>query len=321
MRASPSQALLVGWILAAALVACVPALGEPPRTVMTYEGGFWDRWGDGNAEVASYELTFPRYGEARAGSAVAIFVTEPFSGATRVKSDRSSGDDVAQALKLNLVKDFSTGIYDYNTMLSAFVPVESKAGMIAGEAAKISYSSQEWCGHVYQQVLFDENAVRHTSHSYFDGEADQNGDLVRPTGGLAEDGLYLWARGLAAPALEPGGSARVPLLLSLQRARLSHRELDWGQATLSRDAGVEETSVPAGTFTVETYRAKIDGGPTWVFHVEREAPRRLIRWSTSDGEQAELVATDRLPYWQLHRNRDLGLLENIGLKPRPARTP
>jgi len=133
-------------LLSLSLVVSAEAIQAPD-----YGEAFWSHWGDGQAEIATYDLTMPRYGEARAGSAVAIFVTEPFSAETRVKAGGSVGKaDRFQAIKLNLVKDFATGIYDYNTMLSAFVAVESSAGMIAGQPAKLSYSSQEWCGHVYQ---------------------------------------------------------------------------------------------------------------------------------------------------------------------------
>lgn len=49
---------------------------------------FWSHWGDGQAEISAYELTYPRYGALRSGVAVAIFVTEPFSYEARVKADR-----------------------------------------------------------------------------------------------------------------------------------------------------------------------------------------------------------------------------------------
>jgi hypothetical protein len=35
---------------------------------------FWQRWGDGRAELAGYDLTTPRYGALRKGVAVTIFV-------------------------------------------------------------------------------------------------------------------------------------------------------------------------------------------------------------------------------------------------------
>jgi hypothetical protein len=304
-----------------ALACGPPVVGELDQRAPGFGTSFLEHWGDGMAEIASYDLTISRYGEPRAGSAVAIVVKEPFSDLARVKSDRAEGAGVFEALKLNLVKDFPTGIYDYNMMLSAFVALETHMGLRPGEPSKVSFSSQEWCGHVYQQVLFDPEVVRHQSHSYFEGEADTAGTLVRPDGALTEDTLHLWARGLAAPALAPGESVHLPLLISLQRARLSHRELVWSDAQLSRSAGTSETTVPAGTFEGRTYRAEIEGGPTWTFVVEDAPPHRLLRWSGSDGESAELVASERLPYWQLNGNEHLPLLERIGLRPRPSRAP
>ena len=78
-----------------------PAYGDP----------FWRHWGDGQAEMSSYDLTMPRYGQTRSGTAVAIFVTETFDPVQRVKADSNEGLPV---MKLNLVEDFATGVYDYN---------------------------------------------------------------------------------------------------------------------------------------------------------------------------------------------------------------
>src|SRR3954471_13041707 len=68
---------------------------------------FQKQWYDGKAELAGYELTIPRYGETRHGTAVTIFVTEPLSNSVRVKADpgkHPSADEVP-VMKLNLVQD------------------------------------------------------------------------------------------------------------------------------------------------------------------------------------------------------------------------
>ena len=44
-----------------------------------FTGDFWKTWGDGQAELASYDLTEPHYGKPRQGVAVAIWVSETFS--------------------------------------------------------------------------------------------------------------------------------------------------------------------------------------------------------------------------------------------------
>src|SRR5438105_143676 len=75
-----------------------------------------ETWSDGRAELDGYRLTQPRYGELRKGTAVLIFVKEDFSETARVKADpgRHPPEDVFPVLKLNFVKDFQTGVYDYN---------------------------------------------------------------------------------------------------------------------------------------------------------------------------------------------------------------
>jgi hypothetical protein len=314
--------------LCAALIAAGLALpaSRPtaqPASAMVYGDAFWRHWSDGRGELSAYDLVFPRYGAPRRGTAVAIFVTEPFSQSARVKADpgKHPASDVFQVLKLNLVRDFATGIYDYNVMTSAFVALEPHAGRAQGGATKVSFSSQEWCGHVYAQALFDRDAVRLTSHSYFDGEADQSVRLPAGDDVLAEDALPIWARGLAAPALAPGGRRDVRLVRSLLVARLRHVPVAVESARLERSARATTITVPAGTFDVETFTAAIAGGRTWTFYVEQAAPRRLVRWTTSDGEDARLLGSDRLAYWQLNGPGGESALAKLGLSPRAPRTP
>jgi hypothetical protein len=75
-------------------------------------GEFWQTWGDGQAEVAAYSLTMPKYGQLRKGTCVAITVTEPFSKSLRVKADdgKHAKADVLPAMKLNLIREYQTGV-------------------------------------------------------------------------------------------------------------------------------------------------------------------------------------------------------------------
>jgi len=289
----------------------------------TFGDAFWETWGDGQAELIGYDFTVPRYGHLRGGIAVTIFVTETLSNELRVKGDpgKHPASDEVPVMKLNLVEDFPTGIYDYNLMTSSFVALQPVDGRPAGAPMKVSFSAQEWCGHVYSQLLFDAGSVRQTLHSYFDGEADQQNRLDYPADGIAEDALWFWARGWAGPPLEPGGSASVKLLISLAASRTRHEPLAWRAATLSRSASSEQISVPAGGFTVERWTAQVEGGTSRTFFVEAAAPHRIIRWETSDGEQAEMLAGERLQYWKMNAPEFVTALEKLGLSPRPARTP
>jgi hypothetical protein len=288
-----------------------------------YGQAFWAHWSDGQAELAAYDLVVSRYGQLRKGSAVAIFVTETFSNSARVKADpgRHPSSDTFPVLKLNFIQDFPTGVYDYNLMTSTFVALQRVNGRPAGYPTKVSFSSQEWCGHVYHQLRLDAKAIRHESHSYFDREADQRQSIAYPAGGVTGDALLLWARGLASPALAPGGRAVVPFLRSLQDVRLGHVPLAWGKAVLARADQPQRVTVPAGAFDAQVRTVAIQGGRTWTFFAEQAAPHRLLKWQASDGHQGELIASKRMKYWQMNRNGFEKALKDLGLKPRPARTP
>ncbi len=334
--ASSGRQLVMSWTSTSGLIGlAVLAAGWPGPagdasasfdaglTSPSFDKRFRSHWHDSRAELAGYALTYPRYGELRRGTAVTIFVTEPFSNRTRVKPDRKGPGDF-EVIKLNLMEDFSTGIYDYNLMTSVFVPLERVNGRPAGSTSKISFSSQEWCGHVFQQVLFDKHRLRYVSHSYFDGEADEQGELAYPAGALAEDALPLWARGMAGPRLGPGETVTVPILRQLARVRLDHVPLTWDRATLSRDPTQKVVETTAGRFRVEVLAARIAGDGnerTWTFDVEAAFPHRIVRWSRSDGLEATLLAAKRLAYWKLNQEGKQSVLAELGLGARPRNTP
>jgi hypothetical protein len=284
------------------------------RYAPAFEGQFLTHWSDGNAELNGYRLTQPRYGALREGKAVTVFVKQPFSERTRVKPNVPREGDGFAVMKLNHIEDFQTGIYDYNLLTSSFVGLQESGGRPAGALAKVSFSMQEWCGHTYAQLLFDKERARLSSHSYFDGEADRLGSLELKEGGLVEDSLWLWARGMAAPVLQPGAKQKVPFLRSLKRSRLQHKPLDWVTARVSRSSAATEVTVPAGTFTVDTLTVGLPDGLTLSFYVEQAFPHRIIKMEGSDGEKAELLGTTRQPYWRLHQRGHEAYLDELGFK-------
>jgi hypothetical protein len=278
---------------------------------------FWAHWGDGKAELNGYRLTQPRYGEKRAGTAVLVYVTEDFSDSLRVKADpgRHPKSDVYPVMKLNVVRDFQTGIYDYNVMTSVFARVAP-----GWPVAKVSFSSQEWCGHVWHQLLPRGGVAQAVLHSYFDGEADGRSELKVPAGATFADVLPILLRGWGGEYAKPGEARSVPLLPTLLSARLDHKPLAWGTATIRRAAELRTEAVPAGRFEVVVWTVTEQGGPTATFLIEARPPHRLVRWSTDQGEDAALLGSTRLPYWRLHGNGDEKYLREIGL-PVPVRTP
>ena len=208
---------------------------------------FWPHWSDGKAEMNGYRLVQPRYGAKRAGTAVLIYVTEDFSDSLRVKADpgKHPASDVYPVLKLNAVRDFQTGIYDYNVMTSTFARVAP-----GWPIAKVSFSSQEWCGNIYHQLIPRAGRIDGILHSYFDGEADGRDDLPMPDGGVMEDAVPILIRGWMGEWLSRGETRTVPFLPSLLRSRLQHRRLAWGQATVARAKAPSRVTVPAGPTTV-----------------------------------------------------------------------
>jgi hypothetical protein len=272
--------------------------------------GFWDVWGDGKAEISTYALTQPRYGQERQGEAILVFVTETFADDDRVKSD--GGHDVEYSvLKLNEVRDFTTGIYDYNVMTSSFLRVDG--GSAWGVPVKSSFSMQEWCGHVYEQLIVRDDGVQRTSHSYFDGEADRSDSLELPSGAIFADALPILVRGLVG---SPSGALTVQVLDRSIDARFKHIPGSFRPATLTW-ADDETVAVPLGSF--QTTRVELDreSGVDVTYWVESAAPHRIVQWARSDGETAALVGSTRTSYWNQHRNGGEAARQDIGI---PERT-
>jgi hypothetical protein len=305
-------ALLISLALSA---ACAPAGSARAQE------DFGALWQDGKAELNGYRLSIGRYGEPRAGEAVMIFVTEPFSRSQLVKLDDPSSNpaDAVEVLKLNLVRDFQTGIYDYNTMVSVFSRSEDFAPL------KVSMSSAEWCGHVYDELRIRDAGIEEKRFSYFEGETVER-TIPGVTGGVLEDNFPILLRGLRGAYLGPGAMKKVRVLPGTFASRLRHRPLEWQVAEIERLGAPERVRVPAGTFDAMVYVVRMPGREGR-FHIERDAPHRILRWSWTSAlasgapaflggdETGELTGTARLPYWRLHGNGDERLRAEIGLAP------
>jgi hypothetical protein len=274
---------------------------------------FWRHWGDGKAELNGYALRQPRYGALREGSVVLVYVTEDFSDALRVKADpgKHPASEVHPVLKLNAVRAFQTGIYDYNVMTSTFLRVAP-----GWPVAKVSFSSQEWCGQVWHQLVPRGGRIGGVFHSYFDGEADGTDDLDFPKDGVLEDALPILLRGWNGEYLKPGESRRVPFLPSLLETRLRHRPLAWTTATITRAPAARTVRVPAGRFGVSSYTVLTADGRTLGYDIEAAPPFRLVRQTGPDGEEIALEGSTRLPYWQLNGPGGEKHLREMGLAPR-----
>ena len=294
------------------IVACATAAvgEETPLPPSQAPAGFWDHWGDGRAEIDAYTLTQPRYGELRHGTAVLVYVTETFTQGQRVKSDGGHSDEMP-VLKLNEVRDFQTGIYDYNVLTSTFVVLDGSLAL--GVPTKVSMGSQEWCGNVYEQLLFWPDRLERTLHSYFDGEGDRRETMPIPARGIDGDALPIVVRGLAGDLVPPGGERTVPVLDRVLDSRFQHEPPRFRTTTITRAADTETVEAPLGRFEVQRFEASTEGGQTMRFYVEVAPPQRLIGWTRSDGEEAWIRGSVRTSYWQENHEGDEAMLKDLGL--------
>ncbi len=258
-------------------------------------------WYAGNAEITSYKLEQARYGEMREGKAVLIYVTEDFLAKEQVKADYQNSDNIP-VLKLNATKKFNTGIYPYSIMQSTFYPVADNQ-----HAVKISSSMQEWCGHVYAQ-LNNRKKYELTSHSYFQGEADQSFELNKD---ILEN--ELWTKIRIDPNQLPQGDLKI--IPSLEYCRLKHKEIKAydAKATLQKDANYN-------TYTIEYPKLNRNISITFTASFPYEIESWTETFKSGFGSNAKELVTKatklksiKSPYWGKNSNKDEVLRKELGL--------
>lgn len=285
-------------------------------TVLNTQGvsaqDFYQFWGDGRAEVSSYKVVQPRYGEARTGYGVMIFVTEDVNRNTLIKVESPTPEeDRVYTLKLNNVLKFTTGIYDYSVMSSVFSAVEPRTQTQPFELLKLNLSSQEWCGHVFEEVRFQEDRMLGELNSYFESEGRQQWEFDRPGGFVSEDHLPIRIRELKGLWMAEGESRTVTMLPSLWQFRLKHKARALVQATVSKGAS-ENITVAGKARTAVPWTWTYDKREKTVW-VDTVYPHRILRWQSSEGGSGELMVSKRLPYWGLHDLDDEPLRDELGI--------
>lgn len=258
---------------------------------------FKNYWFTGEAEITSYQLEQSRYGEPREGDAVLIYVTEDFLENTQVKADQK-GENTTGILKLNSTKNFTTGIYPYSIMQSTFYPLEGNS-----HALKVTTSIQEWCGQVYMQL---NNRAKYeiTSHSYFEGEADQSPAIVK-----AHLENEVWTQLRIDPNLLPVGE--IHMIPSFEYIRLAHIEIQAYKATAEfyqdGETGVYKITYPDLNRSLLIYYKT-----TFPFTIEKweEITFREGREHKTSATKKAMIKTD---YWNKNSNNDLPLRDNLNL--------
>jgi len=266
----------------------------PERSLSEEFKGYWF---NGEAEITSYKLDQSRYGESREGTAVLIYVTEEFLPDAQVKANTKS-DKTIPIFKLNATKNFNTGIYPYSIMQSTFYPLEGKS-----HALKISASIQEWCGQVYMQLNNGEG-FKVRSHSYFEGEADQ--DLTLSKTHLENE---VWTQLRIDPDLLPTGE--ISMFPSFEFLKLAHKEIKAYDA-LAEFYQDGEWSV----YKISYQELKRD---LKIYYLNL-APYTIEKWQEKtevNGKSFTTTATKikkiKSDYWNKNSNNDLHLREQLNL--------
>lgn len=255
------------------LHSCLPPGGQVPISSQFSNQSseqFQQYWFDGKAEITTYKLQQARYGEIREGNAVMVFVSEDFLVGPQVKKEFETNLESCEVLKLNLLKKFTTGVYDYNLMSSMFTPIHQKQVM---PPLKVSSSSQEWCGQSWLQFNQRTHGYEVAGFSYFQLEGDQREVLQNVQ---LEDGLWNQIR-LAPELIQEGKFMFVP---SAQYLRLSHQEIKAYQAILKKKTFTDTLGIKKNRFERLTIDYPLLYRKLEIIY-ESSFPHRIKSWSES----------------------------------------
>ncbi len=274
------------------VLGCHPGKNPSGQTLLVSqkEGNpFAEYWFAGEAEVNSYAVEQFRYGETRKGEAVMVFVTEDFSKSKQVKLDDpdDAGKDKVPVLKLNNIRRFVTGIYDYSIMQSVFTPVDFKQ---YPNSLKTTTTSQDWCGHTFTQFNLQGDDYSIEQRSYFESEGDEDFEL---NASLLEDELWNKIR-LNPESLVSENTNVIP---SAVYARLLHQPLK------PKAARIQIKKQESMSFLVLEY-LHLDRSLTIGF--EPEFPYKILTWTEQqDGQilsKGTLKESIKSAYWKKHDN-------------------
>jgi len=277
------------------------------------EGDFHSYWYNHGAEITRFELEQSRYGEIHPGHAILIFVTEPFLPDIHVKSDyESSRKKSIPVLKLNLIKRFDTGIYDYSMMKSVFTPIFTEEQRYS-KTLKVSTTRQDWCGHVYLQYNLDGDHYKIKQYSYFEKEGDKT--ITIPSAHLEDE---IWTRIRIAPETLPIGDVKMIPGSFFTTLRMIEPEAENAFAKLTNTQELDMGDVSQYTVTYPSLQRTLS------IRFSRKFPYDILSWSESypsgSGKNAKVLTTKAhrthavmTDYWNKNSVKDLELRKELGL--------
>lgn len=262
---------------------------------------FIDYWYKGKAEISSYDLQQAQYGKLNKGEAIMIFVTEDFRLDKQVKLESNDKEKATPVLKLNFIKKFITGIYDYSMYTSVFTPVKTNT---FPATLKVTNTNQEWCGQSFLQLNYRQNGYQLLGKSYFENEVDDESHLEHA---ILEDELWTKIRLLSIDQLPTGNMFMIPSMTSL---RLRHRNIQAEMARISLEPYTGDSTFRGQSlihYKIHYPESKRDLS----IYFEKEFPHLIVGWAetyetkkTMLTSKAVLKATIQNPYWEKNMAKD-----------------
>lgn len=306
---------LTFFLLLGLFSACNPSQPMPDSTAAPstpvpgqFKGELTDYWYQGKAELNTYELQQIRYGELHPGQVSLIFVTEDFLTKEQVKNDNYSNPNSTPIIKTNMLRRFTTGIYDYSSMTSVFTPTDLAA---QPHTLKVTTSVQDWCGQTFTQLNRRGGDWNMQLRSYFEKEGDVNEHVA---GDFLEDEVFNRIR--TGWRELPVGERRV--IPATSYLVMMHKPYQAARANLSLGeyAGAEFSGEALQAYRIEY--PKLERAVEIVF--DAAAPHVIRGWTEtypSRGKTlttvAKLTKQAMEPYWSQnsvadgYRRAELGL--------------
>ena len=280
-------------IYTGALIGYLLGLSGTSKGEAFFENAYWD---SGKAEFQVYETSVKKYDVNRDATVKLIMVKEPFDPIRHVKTGPE--EDSVNVIKLNMIQQIPTGIYDYYQMASIFF--ERSTGRIL----KYTMSSQDGCGNTFMEYRRREGKHLFHYHSYFDDQGDSETIL--------EDGEFTFYDSLPVVLrfrLTQAGEYRLNIMDSL----ISNK---WIPLTI-REGLVRNRSEEARKVGGKTYpRVFISevrrGGQKDLLVFEAQYPYNLLEWRKADGDEMILNQSHSLYYWLYTQpnDRSLGIVQD-----------
>jgi len=245
-----------------------------------------DHWDRGKAQVDVYDADYLKYGVRRKGRLTLVLVKEPFNLKTGVK-EKGAG---AAVLKMNLIRRFNTGIYDYYQMGSAFVDVRN------GRLAKFAGSSQDGCGMTYK--VYADGGLR--TFSYFDGEGEKHDRLD-----LKGKTFYYMLPLILRYRLRQGERYALPFYRTMMSNRYVKPRVFRGKVRVDR----LKTYQPGDKRYEGVFRVTVTYGEGKDrLHFAAAFPHTMLSWHKANGDRLMLRRSHFIDYWNYNRPEHQSLL-------------